>query len=191
MEKLRIALSQRILTYNGFQYDSLDRSWYSYFKDHDLLFLPNRLDQDFDQVADNIDLFVITGGDDSAIRRTTELKLANIMMSLEKPIFGVCHGCFMLTEILGGIIINKFGHKGTEHPVIYQNQSFTVNSYHNLGIFQPHSSAKILAIDDENDCEAWIDGNLAGVVWHPERMNDPFLPAEIQELIFRRRRLDN
>jgi gamma-glutamyl-gamma-aminobutyrate hydrolase PuuD len=186
MEKLKILLSQRILTYNGFQYDSIDRSWYSYFKNHDLTFLPNYLDQDFNRIAETVDLFVITGGDDSAIRRTVELKLANLMMSLNKPIFGVCHGCFMLTEILGGTIINKFGHTDTEHLINYKNQSIIVNSYHSLGIFQPHSSAKVLATDNENDCEAWIDNNLAAVVWHPERMTEPFLPTEIQELIFRR-----
>jgi hypothetical protein len=32
--------------------------------------------------------------------------------------------------------------------------------------------------------EAFIDGILAGVVWHPERMDTPWLPDEIEELLF-------
>jgi hypothetical protein len=32
--------------------------------------------------------------------------------------------------------------------------------------------------------EAWIDGKLAGVVWHPERMDNPWLPDEIHNLLF-------
>jgi hypothetical protein len=36
--------------------------------------------------------------------------------------------------------------------------------------------------------EAWIDGPLAGVVWHPERMNQPWLPDEIEDLLFKEKK---
>ena len=69
------------------------------------------------------------------------------------------------------------------HSVDYFGQQYQVNSYHSLGIDKPHASAKILATDSEGHCEAWMDGNLAGIVWHPERMFNPWIPSEIQNLL--------
>ena len=65
----------------------------------------------------------------------------------------------------------------------FQNQNYIVNSFHGLCINQAPSSATVLATDEAGLCEAWIDGNIAAVVWHPERMNVPWLPNEIQGLI--------
>jgi gamma-glutamyl-gamma-aminobutyrate hydrolase PuuD len=181
---LKIGLSQRILKFRDRAYDSIEHGWYSYLKEHALFFIPNRLDQDFDALADELDCFIITGGDDRLIRRTTELRLATAMMLRKKPILGICHGCFLLTDTLGGIVGKKDGHRnGVEHHVQYNGKDVIVNSYHGLCIIKPQATATILAIDADGDCEAWIDGNVAGVVWHPERMIEPFLPDEIINLI--------
>ena len=153
-------------------------------KEHTLFFVPNRLDQDFNALADQLDCFIITGGDDRLIRRTTELRLATAMMLRKKPILGICHGCFLLTDTLGGTVGKKDGHRnGVEHSVQYNGKDVIVNSYHGLCITKPHATATVLATDADGDCEAWIDGNVAGVVWHPERMTEPFLPDEIVNLI--------
>jgi len=142
------------------------------------------LDQDFNALADQLDCFIITGGDDRLIRRTTELRLATAMMLRKKPILGICHGCFLLTDTLGGTVGKKDGHRnGVEHSVQYNGKDVIVNSYHGLCITKPHATATVLATDADGDCEAWIDGNVAGVVWHPERMTEPFLPDEIVNLI--------
>lgn len=135
-------------------------------------------------MADQLDCLIITGGDDRAIRRTTELRLATAMMRRQKTILGVCHGAFLLTDVLGGTVGHKDGHRdGVEHPVVYQNQEVLVNSFHGLYIQQPHQAAKILVTDTDGDCEAWIDNNIAAVVWHPERMATPWLPDEIHTLL--------
>jgi len=183
---LKIALSQRIINYRGRAYDSIEQAWYSYLQKHTLYFLPNRPDQDFDAVAHEVDGFIITGGDDTPTRRTTELKLATAMMMQQKPILGICHGCFLLTDVLGGTVDTKQGHHGgVEHVVKYRDQDVVVNSYHDLVIKQPQSSAQVLAVDPEGDCEAWIDGLTAGIVWHPERSQDPWIPDEISTLFFK------
>ena len=144
------------------------------------------MDQDFNSLANELDCFIITGGDDRLIRRTTELRLATAMMMRQKPILGVCHGCFLLTDTLGGTVGKKDGHRGgVDHIVKYRDQNITVNSYHGLNIKVPQASATVLARDEDGDCEAWIDGTVAGVVWHPERMDVPWIPDEIQNLIFR------
>ena len=176
---LKIALTQRVLYHKQRAYDSLEHGWYRYLKDHTLIFIPNRLDQDFEALASSVDALIITGGDDSAIRRTTELKIATIMMQQFKPILGVCHGAFLLTDVLGGTIDICNNHMDTEHTVNYFDKTFTVNSHHTQTITKLHTSAHILAVDSDGNCEAWIDNNLAGVVWHPERMDTPWIPSEI------------
>jgi len=180
---MNIGLTQRVLYHNNQAYDSLDHNWYSYLSNHTLYFIPNRLDQDFTQFANILDCLIITGGDDSAIRRTTELKLATKMMLLKKPILGICHGCFLLQDVLGGKISEIDNHYNNDHIVIYNNKVYNVNSHHTLGITQLHSKGNILATDKNDNIEAWIDDNIAGIVWHPERMENPFIPIEINNLL--------
>ena len=180
---MKIALSQRVFYHKGRAYDAIEHAWYSYLKNHTLTYIPNTLEQNFQQLAQELDAFIITGGDDSAIRRTTELKLARAMIIEQKPVVGICHGCFLLVDILGGKIVQVENHMDTEHDVVYFGQRYQVNSYHSLAIDKLHNSAKILATNYEGHTEAWIDGNLAGIVWHPERMLEPWIPSEIQNLL--------
>jgi len=95
----------------------------------------------------------------------------------------VCHGCFLLTDILGGRVEDIDGHMDLPHNVNYNNRIRAVNSYHSLGISRLHESGTVLATDAVGNCEAWIDGYIAGVVWHPERMDEPWLPVEISNLM--------
>lgn len=180
---MRIGLSQRIILYKNRAYDSLDQSWYHYLKSHSIIPIANSIDQDLETIAQNLDCFIITGGDDSTVRRFTEIRLAKAMMLLGKPIIGICHGCFLLTDILGGQIGNIDGHTDVVHDVVYFGEIHQVNSHHTLSIEKPHTKATVLVSDDQGNCEAWIDGNLAGIVWHPERMSDPWIPEEIYSLI--------
>lgn len=180
---MNIGLSQRVLYHKGRAYDSLEHGWYHFLKDHTLYFIPNRLDQDFEQLAFDLDCLIITGGDDSSIRRATEFKIASAMMKELKPILGVCHGAFMLTDVLGGEVIQCEGHMDTNHNVFYKGEKIMVNSHHGQTINKLHSSATCLATDELGACEAWIDKNMAGIVWHPERMEIPFLPEEIKTIM--------
>ena len=180
---LKIGLSQRVLYHNGRAYDSLEHGWYRYLKEHTLVPVANRLDQDFQHLADELEAFIITGGDDCAIRRTTEIRLAGHMLKQYKPIIGVCHGCFLLTDLLGGQVDETLGHSGVDHAVYHSGGSRIVNSYHNLSITRLHDTGTQLVTDEQGRCEAWIDGYMAGVVWHPERMDDPWLPIEISNLL--------
>ena len=180
---MNIGLTQRVLIHKGRAYDSIEHGWYSYLKDHTLTFIANRTDQDFDKLADNLDLLIITGGDDSVRRRLTELRISTAMFKKQKHILGVCHGCFLLTELLGGVIKETSGHMDTEHSIWYFGEEHNVNSHHNLYIDAVHKTATTLAVDNLGNTEAWIDGNIAGVVWHPERMTNPWLPDEIENFL--------
>ena len=147
--------------------------------------IANRLDQDFEALAVELDALIITGGDDSVLRRTVELKLAGQLALRKKPVVGVCHGCFLLTDVLGGTVVDVVGHHNTTHNINYFGEIISVNSYHALAIEKLHSSGTVLATDEEGNCEAWIDGQTAGVVWHPERMQEPWIPDEIKNLLFK------
>jgi gamma-glutamyl-gamma-aminobutyrate hydrolase PuuD len=181
--ELKIGITQRVLYHRGRAYDSLEQVWYKFLKGHRFVFIPNTLEQDFEALTDSVDALIITGGDDSAIRRSVEFRVASLMMQQCKPILGICHGAFMLTDVLGGQVESCDGHLDCEHSINYLGLDIKVNSYHNQAIVTLHSSAHCLARDPQGHCEAWIDGAMAGIVWHPERMQDPFLPSEIQQLI--------
>jgi gamma-glutamyl-gamma-aminobutyrate hydrolase PuuD len=45
---------------------------------------------------------------------------------------------------------------------------------------------EILAVDESNNIEAFKHKQypIYGVVWHPERMEVPILPKQIQEILF-------
>tara|TARA_R110000803_G_scaffold107282_3_gene175455 strand:- start:223 stop:780 length:558 start_codon:yes stop_codon:yes gene_type:complete len=179
---MRIGLSQRVLLHKNRAYDSLDQGWYRYLKDHTLFAVPNNPDQlDFGKLSKELDAFIITGGDDSTVRRVTETRLATHMLAKHKPIIGICHGAFLLTELMGGKLMEVEQHTDTEHVVNYFGDLKTVNSFHSWGIVEPHNTATTLVTDLNGNCEAWIDNRapLAGIVWHPERMQDPWIPDEI------------
>ena len=180
---MNIGLTQRVLYHRNRAYDSLEHSWYQFLDGHRLTYIPNTLDQDFERLADELDCLIITGGDDSHIRRSTELKIGSLMMMQTKPILGICHGAFMMTDVLGGRVVDCDGHLDCDHNIIYHGTSITVNSFHNQAIDKVHSTARILATDDQGRVEAWIDRVICGIVWHPERMENPFLPSEIQQVM--------
>ena len=78
---MKIGLSQRVLLHKNRAYDSLDQGWYQYLDGHTLSVIPNTPNLlDFGAIAKELDAFIITGGDDSTIRRVTETKLASNML---------------------------------------------------------------------------------------------------------------
>lgn len=181
---MNIGLTQRIFFHKGRAYDSIEHGWYRYLSNHTLSFIPNDPKQDFDQLAKHLDCVIITGGDDSALRRVVELRTATAMMKLAKPILGVCHGAFMLTDILGGSLREDPQHMDTDHDIWYNHTPISVNSFHTNVINMTHSAATTVATDSDGNVEAWVDGNISAVVWHPERQIDPWLPTEIQSRFF-------
>lgn len=178
---MKIGITQRVLTHNGVSYDSLSLNWYEYLKGHNLIVIPNRLDQDLIQLSNDIDLLIISGGEDRPVRDTIETTLVDQLYKLGKPIIGICHGFQFLTEHFGGKIEPIEHHHNTTHDVVYDNKQVLVNSYHTNKIVTLPNGAISLAHDLDNNCESWIKGNISGVMWHPER--NSWLPKEIENLL--------
>ena len=101
---MKIGLTQRVLTFpnTGIVHDALEHNWYTFLKGHELIPIPNREDLDYESLAEEIDLLIITGGRNEDIRIITEVNLATEMVTNGKPVLGICHGAFLLTSILGG-----------------------------------------------------------------------------------------
>lgn len=168
-----IGLTQRVLLHKGRAYDSIEQSWYSCLKDHKLVIIPNRDDVDID-----IDLLIITGGDSNPRRDQVEVKLLNLFLNI-KPIIGICHGAFLLTQHLGGKLDTTDNHMDCEHTIVVGNSKKMINSFHTLQIKDPPPNSTTLATDESGHCEAWIKDNVSAIVWHPERMDIPYWPEQI------------
>ena len=180
---MRIGLTQRVLTHNGQVHDSLDHNWYQWLKGHELIPIPIREDLDYESLAESLDLLIVTGGDNEETRILTEVSLITEMSRLDKPILGICHGAFLLTEMLGGSTKEIEGHYDTEHLVYGDAPTHSrVNSFHNICIDKLPQNVIQLYIDGEGNTESWIKGNVCAIVWHPERMSRPFIPNEIREV---------
>lgn len=180
---MKIGLTQRVLHHNNQAYDCVEHGFYRFLNGHTLFYIPNTLDQDLCAVAQGIDLLIITGGDSHPVRDLIEHKLIYFMQMAGKPIIGICHGSHLLVNYFGGKCFDISGHHNVEHYIVYRDNRFKVNSYHSLAIQQLPVNAVTLATSEEGDCEAWIMDKIAGVVWHPERMDEPWLPDEIQSLL--------
>jgi putative glutamine amidotransferase len=174
-----IGLTQRVLFHKNRAYDSIDHSWYEYLEEHTLVFIPNRLPI----VIPDIDCLIVTGGDGHVVRNQVETELVKHCYRHDIPIIGVCHGCQLLTKLYGGECTEVIGHMNTTHKIHSSSGTHMVNSYHAMCIEHVPPGAVVLAKDDANNPEAWIYGKLAAIMWHPERMSDPWIPEEIAELL--------
>jgi gamma-glutamyl-gamma-aminobutyrate hydrolase PuuD len=180
---MKIGLTQRVLTHNREVHDSLDHNWYRLLKSHELVPVPNRDDLDCESLAESLDFLIITGGGNERIRITTEVSLATEMSKLGKPILGICHGAFLLTQILGGSVKEgKENHTDVDHLVYKSDSCHTVNSYHNICIDKQPPDSVVLCTDIDGDIESWHKDNICAIVWHPERMLIPYIPNEIMEI---------
>ena len=175
---MRIGLTQRVLLHQDRAYDSLEHSWYEFLQGHTLVSIPNRLPIS----CPDLDVLIVTGGDDHPVRNQVEHELVDVMTTRNVPVIGICHGCQLLTQKLGGTVVPVADHQDSYHEVFYQDQAHLVNSYHTLRIEQLPPGATGLAHDPDGNIEAWIHGRTAGIMWHPERMKQPWVPKEIEVL---------
>ena len=60
-----------------------------------------------------------------------------------------------------------------------------VNSFHTVGIASLAEELVAIAMDREYNIEAFKhkEKRIWGVVWHPERMENPVLPPEVKKLL--------
>ena len=126
---------------------------------------------------------IITGGTLNSLKKDTELAIIEKMMQRGKPIVGVCTGALLIAEMLGATIQTIPNHNNIEHYVMYNGEAIKVNSHHGVGITNMNEKGEILCLSDTGEVEAFVHNNLAGVMWHPQRMINPWIPPEIAFLL--------
>lgn len=154
------------------------------FEGHTLHPIPNIRNLDFKNYGKSLDCLVITGGDNDPLRVHNELNLIINFRALNKPIIGICHGAFLLTKVCSGKIEPSDNHYNKDHRVFYLTDSkyYTVNSFHGAVITKVSDKTTVLALDTDGHIESWIKGNIAAIIWHPERDKNMFIPDEIRDL---------
>jgi gamma-glutamyl-gamma-aminobutyrate hydrolase PuuD len=180
---MRIGLSQKILNHNGIPHDAIDHGWYTLLNGHSLYFLPNTTNQDFAHVSDNLDSLILTGGESSELRNSIELSLANKMIERGKPVVGIAQGGLAIADILGATLEPIKKHVTENYPIIYHGEVIEVTGDHRTGILKNETSVEVLCTDYNGYTEAFIKDNIAGLLWNPERMQNPWIPPEIALLL--------
>jgi len=180
---MNIALTQRTLVHKNRAYDSLEQGWYSLLKNHTLFCVPNSLDHQFN--LDNIQLLIVTGGDDHPKRRIIETRLIAQCYAHKIPILGICHGALLINDLEEGVCEVIDNHLDTSHKISMQGTDYEVNSYHNMSIQKLGADLQMIATASDGSIEGFRHKTkfVFGLMWHPERMENPVLPEELSVLL--------
>lgn len=124
-------------------------------------------------------------------------KIIDLFVKNNKPILGICGGMQTLNVYFGGDLNqNILNHKlkdGSKHKInissnsflnnVYKQQFIEVNSYHRQAIRKLAPNFKITAVSEDGIIEAIEDGNIIGVQYHPEKLNNINFFREFIKLI--------
>ena len=184
---MKLLLSQQERKFPPFFFvqDCLERAWYHILEGHEIIVAPNIPNYHWDSI--DYDCLILTGGNDSVARNLTENRLYQQAELANKPIVGFCHGAFAVNDLGGGIndYIGNDSHIGQNHQVKMEDKTWIVNSYHSQYIAKLGPGFEVLATDMDGYPEAFrhIFKPIYGVIWHPERMEHPVLPACVADLL--------
>jgi putative glutamine amidotransferase len=165
--------------------------------------------------AKSINGLIIPGGDDldpfyynealmphvtpvSRKRSDFELSLLKEVISLRKPILGICYGMQLINVAFGGTLYQdidsqvsvEINHKKDYHMIVITENRFlkkgrfSVNSTHHQAIKELGSDLSAFAYSTDNLIEAFYMKDypfLVGVQWHPERQPDNELSVKLFE----------
>ena len=180
---MRILISQQeyIKPPRFFVFDALERIYYTFLAGQELIPAPN-----IRQVIDcEYDCLMLTGGPDSVSRNLTENLLFEHANKRQLPIIGICHGAFALNDLSGGINGRVDGHVSEDHTITMNGINYLVNSYHEQSIAVLPDNFVASAHDQDGNVEAFKHRQRPhwGIVWHPERMTKPVLPADLADFL--------
>ena len=119
-------------------------------------------------------------------------KIIDVFVKYNKPILGICGGLQTLNVYFGGNLNHKL-YDGRMHKIkisqnsflnkVYQQEMIEVNSYHRQAIRKLAPNFKVTAVSEDGIIEAIEDGNIIGVQYHPEKLNNINFFKEFIKLI--------
>lgn len=124
-------------------------------------------------------------------------EVIDLFVKYNKPILGICGGLQTLNVYFGGDlnqnILNHKLYDGSTHNIMISSNSFLnkvykqevieVNSYHRQAIRKLASNFKVAAVSEDGIIEAIEDGNIIGVQYHPEKLDNINFFKEFIKLI--------
>lgn len=185
-----IAITQRVIDFRNGPYDSIDHGFYKMFEGHTLLPIPNNIKHFSTDTIKQADLVVFSGGNSmfpdswqyNPKRLQVEKHVLDTACRNNKPILGISRGTQFLNVSLGGSLKKSTLHT-EDHAVRYNNNEVIVCSRHEEILDSIPHGAAVIATDSDGNCESWRLANIATVLWHPERMDDCWMPEEIKQAV--------
>ncbi len=125
------------------------------------------------------DGFLLTGGNDlfayggnAPERDETERELIEYAEKNNTPLFGICRGMQMIASYYGTNLERVEGHVRRKHSVKGIINRNMVNSFHGMGLTMVKKPLVEVARSEDGVVEAIMhsDFMIAGVMWHPERV---------------------
>ena len=177
---MKILVSQEEYIKKNHIFDGLERAYYRFLEGHELIPAPN-----ISQVPTvEYDCLLLTGGPDSIARHHTEDLLFADAKNKNVPIVGICHGAFVINDLCGGTHTRIEGHVNCDIEIEMQDTTYTVKCFHTQAIKTLGDNFIATAWDKSQNIHAFMHDKLPiyGIVWHPERMDQPVLPIEVSKL---------
>lgn len=117
---------------------------------------------------------------------TLDFELIKAFTKAEKKILGICRGIQAINVYFGGSLYQDMeGHKlplEQRHNMnikkdsflykCYNKENIQVNSTHHQAIKDVAKGFKVTAVSDDGFVEGIEKGNIIGIQWHPEMMED-------------------
>ena len=195
IKKIGITLRvEHIEKYNE-KRDAISHDWVKFLETSNTfpIFIPNTLkDTKHFLKTMNLDGIILSGGDnkgDDIERDNTEKEIIELAIKEKIPILGICRGMQVLNDFFGGglVLSNDSDHVAKRHEIklidtnsreIFQSEKIEVNSFHNNLIKKEilGDDLRVFAVSEtDNTIEGFYHKNLpiVGVMWHPEREQNP------------------
>ena len=122
------------------------------------------------------------------VRDRSDLLLARAALASGKPVLAICRGEQLMNVVLGGTLYQDIPtqvdtvvkHSGAEHRIgvekgsvlydLFAQDSLTVNSFHHQAVKDIAAGSRITARAADGIVEAYENGKVLAVQFHPEKM---------------------
>ena len=89
-------------------------------------------------------------------------------------------------DIAGGANGQIDGHVDKDIKIELEGRSYKVKCYHSQSVERLADDYEVTATDLDGTIEAFqhVTKPIHGIVWHPERMEEPVLPSAVRKILF-------